>query len=145
MTASTTPAQKAPQSPDCYYPDPSLIQGTHGDVIWHRDLDSDSLAGLASARSNELVVYVSESVHGKPIAVSGIIALPKKAAPEGGYPVISWAHGTVGSADGCAPSRDVAGAAAHPYNVFPRRPVRHRSLRRRPEHQSGRRADAGGP
>ncbi|WNG17867.1 alpha/beta hydrolase family protein [Cystobacter fuscus] len=119
MSASITFPQKAPKGKASYYPDESLIKGTHGDVIWYRDLDSESPACLASARSNELVVYVSESVHGKPIAVSGIIALPKKAAPPGGYPVISWAHGTVGCADDCAPSRDVAGTQAHPFNAFP--------------------------
>jgi pimeloyl-ACP methyl ester carboxylesterase len=110
---------RAPQGLDAYSPPASMLQGKHGDVIWYRDLDSNSLAGLSSARSNELVVYLSESVHGEPIAVSGIIALPKKAPIDGGYPVISWAHGTVGSADRCAPSRDVEGEQAHPYNAFP--------------------------
>ncbi|MDY7232899.1 alpha/beta hydrolase family protein [Hyalangium rubrum] len=120
MTEPTTTLPQAPASPDCYHPPASMLEGKkHGDVIWSRPLDKDSLAALSSARVNELVVYVSESVHGKPIAVSGIIALPKKAAPTNGYPVISWAHGTVGSADTAAPSRDVQGAAAHPYNAFP--------------------------
>ncbi|HEY0095412.1 MAG TPA: lipase family protein, partial [Archangium sp.] len=111
--------QKAPEGVAAYYPPASMLEGNHGDVIWYRDLDSTSLAGLSSARSNELVVYRSESVHGEPIAVSGLIALPKKAPIDGGYPVISWAHGTVGSADRCAPSRDVEGEQAHPYNAFP--------------------------
>ncbi|PTL80263.1 S9 family peptidase [Vitiosangium sp. GDMCC 1.1324] len=120
MTVSATARPpKAPEGLAAYRPPASMLKGTHGDVIWYRDLDSNSLAGLSSARSNELVVYLSESVHGKPIAVSGIIALPKKAPLDSGYPVISWAHGTVGSADRCAPSRDVEGEQAHPYNAFP--------------------------
>ncbi|WP_434379702.1 lipase family protein [Melittangium boletus] len=109
----------APESPACYYPPQEKITGTHGDVIWSRPLDSGSPAALASARTNELVVYVSESVHGQAIAVSGLIALPHTPAPTGGYPVISWAHGTIGSADVYAPSRDFEGSAAHPYNAFP--------------------------
>lgn len=120
MTTSTT--VKPPQAPkglEAYRPPASMLTGTHGDVIWYRDLDSDSPARLANARSNELVVYLSESVHGKPIAVSGIIALPKKAPIDGAYPVISWAHGTVGCADHCAPSRDVVDGEAHRFNVFP--------------------------
>jgi len=120
MTTSTsTRPPKAPEGLDAYRPPASMLEGTHGDVIWYRDLDSNSLAGLSNARSNELVVYRSESVHGEPIAVSGIIALPRKAPLAGGYSVISWAHGTVGSADRCAPSRDVEGEQAHSYNAFP--------------------------
>ncbi|WNG53385.1 alpha/beta fold hydrolase [Archangium gephyra] len=120
MTTSTTvQPPKAPEGLEAYRPPASMLKGTHGDVIWYRDLDSNSPACLANARSNELVVHLSESVHGKPIAVSGIIALPKKARPAGGYPVISWAHGTVGCADHCAPSRDVVDGEAHRFNVFP--------------------------
>ena len=109
----------APESPACYYPPQDKITGRHGDVIWSRPLDTGSPAALAAARTNELVVYVSESVHGQAIAVSGLIALPSQPAPAGGYPVISWAHGTIGSADQYAPSRDFEGSAAHLYNAFP--------------------------
>ena len=37
--------------------------------------------------------------------MSGTLAIPKGHAPKGGWPVISWAHGTTGVADACAPSR----------------------------------------
>lgn len=33
--------------------------------------------------------------------------------------MISWAHGTIGSADDCAPSRDTVSAAAHVWNEHP--------------------------
>jgi len=36
--------------------------------------------------------------------VSGFFALPAGDAPAGGWPLIAWAHGTVGLADRCAPS-----------------------------------------
>src|ERR1700677_1252030 len=39
-----------------------------------------------------------------PIAVSGALYLPRGAPPEGGWPLLAWAHGTVGIADVCAPS-----------------------------------------
>ena len=42
---------------------------------------------------------------GASTAVSGTLAVPKGRAPKGGWPVISWAHGTTGIADQCAPSR----------------------------------------
>jgi hypothetical protein len=51
------------------------------------------LAALESAVHNELVLYRSEAVDGTPIGVSGIVALPRDAPPEQGYPVVSWAHG----------------------------------------------------
>jgi fermentation-respiration switch protein FrsA (DUF1100 family) len=33
------------------------------------------------------------------------VAVPKGKAPKGGWPVVSWAHGTIGAADVCAPSK----------------------------------------
>jgi alpha-beta hydrolase superfamily lysophospholipase len=36
--------------------------------------------------------------------VTGLIAVPSTPAPDGGYPVVTWAHGTTGIADECAPS-----------------------------------------
>jgi pimeloyl-ACP methyl ester carboxylesterase len=50
------------------------------------------------------VTYRSQSVAGSDIAVSGLIAYPRSDAPSGGRPVLSWAHGTTGMADVCAPS-----------------------------------------
>lgn len=38
------------------------------------------------------------------VAVSGAVFLPTGAAPDGGWPIVAWAHGTVGIADHCAPS-----------------------------------------
>jgi Secretory lipase len=93
----------APEGDDFYVP-PSSLAGEHGDVIWSRPLEG--VAALKAAARNELVLYCSRSVQDRPIAVSGIVALPEKGPPPGGYPVISWAHGTVGLGGGCAPSRD---------------------------------------
>jgi hypothetical protein len=69
--------------------------------------------------NNWLVLYQSQDVHGNAIATSGIIALPQTPPPAGGYPVISRAHGTVGVADLCAPSRDQPDSLAHPMNAYP--------------------------
>ncbi|MFJ4189194.1 alpha/beta hydrolase family protein [Kitasatospora sp. NPDC089509] len=85
------------------------LRGDPGDVIRSRPLTGS--AALESADSTHLVVYRSTSAmggdrHGEPIGVSGLVAVPKGPAPVGGWPVVSWAHGTVGSADKCAPSMD---------------------------------------
>lgn len=61
---------------------------------------------LAEARVSERVLYSSRGGPDgrKPIIVSGAVYLPKGKAPAGGWPVIAWAHGTVGFPDICAPS-----------------------------------------
>lgn len=109
----------APDDDTFFYPRADLLEGEHGEVIWSRALPKTSAAALQHARSNELVLYRSRDVHGKPIAVSGIIALPQRPPPKGGYPIVSWAHGTVGCADFCAPSRDTVDSPAHVFNAHP--------------------------
>ena len=70
---------------------------------------------LPSAARTEVITYASQDGNGDPVVVSGTVAIPRTPAPDGGYPVISWAHGTTGVADACAPSADFAGGPAHSY------------------------------
>jgi pimeloyl-ACP methyl ester carboxylesterase len=65
--------------------------------------------GLAEASQSIRILYSSLDGLGDkktPIAVSGTLFLPKGEAPAGGFPLIAWAHGTVGIADVCAPSNN---------------------------------------
>lgn len=71
-------------------------------------------AALPSAETR-LITYVSDDSNGQPIVVSGTVAVPKSPPPDGGWPVISWAHGTTGYADTCAPSVDTTDGLAHDY------------------------------
>jgi acetyl esterase/lipase len=50
------------------------------------------------------VLYRSTSPEGKKIAVSGVIITPPGAPPQGGWPVVAWAHPTTGIVPRCAPS-----------------------------------------
>jgi Secretory lipase len=50
-------------------------------------------------------MYVSESLEGEPIVVTGTALVPPGEAPTGGRPVLTIAHGTSGIADECAPSK----------------------------------------
>ncbi len=50
------------------------------------------------------VLYRSTSPDGRPIAVSGVIIVPTGPAPEGGRPIVAWAHPTTGIVPRCAPS-----------------------------------------
>lgn len=75
---------------------------SHGDVV-----SVSALAGKAKlpASSRQVIVtYRTKGVSGKLVSVTGTIAMPKGRAPRGGWPVVTWAHGTTGIADQCAPS-----------------------------------------
>lgn len=51
------------------------------------------------------IFYVSEDEKGRREAVSAAVIVPDGKPPVGGWPIIAWAHGTVGIAKGCAPSQ----------------------------------------
>ena len=72
-------------------------------------------AALPNAARTDLITYASRDAAGKSIVVSGTVAIPRSPAPPGGYPVISWAHGTSGYADTCAPSEDTPDGPDHDY------------------------------
>ena len=65
-----------------------------------------STLGLSEAKKEFRILYTStDGVTGQgTVAVSGAVFLPKGQAPQGGWPVVAWAHGTEGVADICAPS-----------------------------------------
>jgi len=72
-------------------------------------LRTEAMAGdrtLSDASRGERILYSSTDFQhpGKRIYVSGMVYFPKGAPPEGGWPIIAWAHGTTGTADVCAPS-----------------------------------------
>jgi pimeloyl-ACP methyl ester carboxylesterase len=88
---------------DAFYEPPDPIPGSNGDLIWARPLEPAPPGTVAWQ-----VLYRSESVAGDPIAVSGVVVGP--AASDGSArPVLSWAHGTTGLGDQCAPSRTYTG------------------------------------
>ena len=74
---------------------------------------SESITAPAGAKAWR-VLYRSESVAGDPIAVSGVVVAPtgRTNRPR---PVVTWAHGTTGVADRCAPSQQPDVAAELPF------------------------------
>jgi pimeloyl-ACP methyl ester carboxylesterase len=94
-----------------FYKPPKDIPRQHGTLIWARK--AGGLVPLQNARYTKLVLYSSRTTQGKPDAISGSVAVPRGKPPKGGWPVITWAHGTTGVADICAPSRDFAGSPAN--------------------------------
>src|SRR4051794_14888611 len=61
---------------------------------------------IASAGLAERILYTSTDLrwHAGIVPVSGTLYLPKGEQPAGGWPLVSWAHGTLGVSDACAPS-----------------------------------------
>jgi len=105
--------QPGPPGLAFYAPPSPLPAGMAGQVIWARLLTG--AAALADAGENLLVLYHSQTLAGQDTAVSGTVSIPRGQPPPGGWPVLSWAHGTTGVADICAPSRDAPGHPCHVY------------------------------
>lgn len=82
-----------------------LTPGDPGDVI-----AVQVVTGVDVAATVLRVLYHSRSVADEDIAVSGLIVVPRGPAPAAGRTVLSWAHGTTGIADQCAPSKDPTSA-----------------------------------
>ncbi|MFI5042605.1 MAG: lipase family protein [Acidimicrobiales bacterium] len=87
-------------------PDP-LPAGRPGDVVKAEQLGATGMHGTVWR-----VMYHSRSLQGADIVVTGLIAIPATPPPAGGYQVVSWAHGTSGIADTCAPSLQPAQSSA---------------------------------
>jgi pimeloyl-ACP methyl ester carboxylesterase len=100
-----------------FYTPPSPLPGKrHGDLIWSRAYKG--AAALGPEATNTLLLYRSTGVTGKAVAVSGLLTVPPGYPPKGGWPIITWAHGTTGIADQCAPSRDANGNPAHGNDAY---------------------------
>ena len=76
--------------------DPTALPGS---VI---DVEELSIDGAVGQR----ILYHSTSAQGDLVAVSGFVSYPEGDVPDGGWPLIAWAHGTTGLGDSCAPSND---------------------------------------
>lgn len=112
LCAATAEAAQAP-APDpsqgdgrvsSFYTWKGSIPATPGHLLRQETLAPT--LGLANAAADLRILYSStDGVDGKtPVAVSGLFFLPKGKPPAGGWPLLAWAHGTVGTADICAPS-----------------------------------------
>ena len=98
-SVEVTMVKGSPDLPDFYgVPDP-LPAGKPGQLINSESVDAPGLNGTMSR-----VMYHSTTINGQDIAVTGLILIPKGTAPSGGWPIITWAHGTTSIADACAPS-----------------------------------------
>ncbi len=83
------------------------LDGAAGQIL--REEPLEAAVQLSAAGQQYRILYSSTdgvSGHGL-VAVSGAVFLPPGQPPRGGWPLLAWAHGTVGIADACAPSWNV--------------------------------------
>jgi pimeloyl-ACP methyl ester carboxylesterase len=114
------PSQAAPPAPSVYDPmtlgDRTLspfydysaampdLPDRPGQLLRQEPLEQKQ--SLENAGANLRLLYTAtDGLEDRGILpVSGVLYLPKGEAPEGGWPLMAWTHGTVGIADICAPS-----------------------------------------
>ena len=92
----------APNGLPAFYSVPQPLKGKPGTLLKSEKVKAPGMHGTVYR-----VMYLSSTLTGdKPVAVTGTVVVPDGTAPKGGFPVVSWAHGTNGMADKCAPSLD---------------------------------------
>ncbi|KQU45075.1 lipase [Rhodococcus sp. Leaf278] len=97
VTASATASEPPP---------PSNFGGTDPGSLVSAEPIEDIAADITElGASATRVVYRSTSgVTGQPTEVSGTVVVPGGTAPEGGWPIVSFGHGTTGVLNACGPS-----------------------------------------
>jgi len=116
-TTTTTPVANGGESvvsgalAAFYRPPDPLPPAAPGTVIRSEALPVDP--SLPAGTHAYRVLYHSTSSSGGDLAESGVVVVPGGTPPAGGFPIVSWAHGTTGVASGCAPS--VTGTSTLPY------------------------------
>jgi pimeloyl-ACP methyl ester carboxylesterase len=89
----------APKGLPAFYSVPQPLPTTVGKLVKSQKVAVTGLDGTLYR-----VMYMSETVTNHPVVVTGVIAVPNGTPPAGGFPVVTWGHGTNGMADVCAPS-----------------------------------------
>lgn len=98
------PTNDTPPSEDPFYRPPAL-SGRPGDVIRSRTSPLLDVLGPVQGVTAQQVLYQSTDALDEPMAVSGTVLMPMKPwMGAGSRPLISYAVGTRGLGDACAPS-----------------------------------------
>lgn len=103
----TTPITATVSAPQ---PDPPPIVGgsVPGALISYTPIDDIAVDISELGAQATRVVYRSTSgTDGRPTEVSGTVVVPGGIAPDGGWPIVSFGHGTTGVLSNCGPSEYV--------------------------------------
>ncbi len=107
--SATQPDIPPPPGLPAFYSVPQpLPSGGPGTLIKSEVVADPNLVGATL----HLVMYESSGPRRTVVPVTGMVAVPDGTPPAGGWPVVTWGHGTNGMADICAPS--LAGSSQIP-------------------------------
>jgi pimeloyl-ACP methyl ester carboxylesterase len=96
--SSKTPA---PDGLPKFYAVPGSLPSKPGKLVKFERVTAPDIDGTVYR-----VMYTSTDLRDHAIPVTGVIVVPTGKAPKGGFPVVTWGHGTAGMADQCTPSLD---------------------------------------
>ncbi len=109
VAAAGKPDIPPPAGLPAFYSVPQpLPPGPAGTLIKSEVVSDPNLVGATM----HLVMYKSKGPKNRLVPVTGMVAVPDGTPPVGGWPVVTWGHGTNGMADVCAPS--LAGSSQVP-------------------------------
>lgn len=103
----TTPITATVTAPQ---PDPPPIVGgaVPGALISYTPMDDIAVdITELGARATRVVYRSTSGTDGNPTEVSGTVVIPGGTAPDGGWPIVSFGHGTTGVLSNCGPSEYV--------------------------------------
>ena len=103
-TAATTAPTTTTAAPGLtfYRPPTVLSSGTPGSIL---ERSGNIPLDPTWQGTGQRITYVSTTPAGDLVPVTGVVLVPTTPPPPSGYPIVVWAHGTVGLGDPCAPSR----------------------------------------
>lgn len=106
VSAGTLPQAPAAPSGDPFYTAPADLSGEPGDILRSRAVEvyAEPLRVLPAPVRAWQLLYRSTSATGEPNAVSGTLLVPPAPWHDGARPLVSYAVGTHGMGDSCAPS-----------------------------------------
>jgi alpha-beta hydrolase superfamily lysophospholipase len=116
LTGLTLTAPAATAADGDFYAPPEVVAGSPGDVIRAEPsaFYLDPLRALRADARVQRLMYVSTDARGRKDAVTGTMITPRSPwVGKGERPLISFAVGTQGMADACAPSRQLAAGSEY--------------------------------
>ncbi|MFL6608003.1 MAG: lipase family protein [Pseudomonas sp.] len=106
MAAGTLPVGPAAGDMElsAFYRWPEAMPALPGGLLRSESLPVQAQMPAAAQALRLLYSSSDERWHSGLVAVSGALYLPTGTPPAEGWPLLAWAHGTLGIADACAPS-----------------------------------------
>ncbi|UKJ66042.1 DUF308 domain-containing protein [Cellulosimicrobium cellulans] len=100
LTAVSVGLHRAAPQVDAFYDPPASVPDEPGRLVRAEPFTRQIPDGATAWR----ILYTTTRDEGDPAVASGIVVVPDAVRGDAASPVIAWAHGTTGSARGCAPS-----------------------------------------